>query len=102
MSTGRYHIVTKAGRRFTVEPIAERHQKIDGHVFTNGGIGGDDVKNKQSGGSIREEDSVITPENGYTKIITLPPGHSPNGFIEAILACDTIEEENALGARYSS
>lgn len=102
MSTGRYMIVSKAGRKFMVEPIAERGQKIDGHAFTNGGISGDEVKNKQLGGSIREEDSVITEENGYKKIVTLPPGVSPNGFIEAILACDTIEEENRLWSKYAN
>lgn len=100
MSTGRFHVVSNAGRRFTVEPIAERNQKIDGHVFTNGGISGDETKNRQSGGSIREEDSVITPENGYARIATLPPGVSPTGFIEAILACETKEEENALWEKY--
>lgn len=100
MSTGRYYVVSKAGRKFCVEPIAARDQKIDGHVFTNGGIGGNETKNKQLGGSVREEDSVITKENGYKNIITLPPGHSPNGFIERIVACETIEEENALIAKY--
>lgn len=100
MSTGRYFITTKGGRKFAVEPIAERNQRIDGHVFTNGGITGDSVKNKQSGGAIREEDSIITAENGYKNIVTLPAGHSPNGFIEALLACETVEEEEALLSKY--
>lgn len=100
MSTGRYYVTSKSGRKFTVEPIAERNQKIDGQVFTNGGVSGEGTKNKQSGGAIREEDSIITPENGYKNIVTLPPGVSPNGFIEAILACETVEEENALWNKY--
>lgn len=83
MSTGRYWVVDSAtGRRFCVEPIAERGQKIDGHAFKNGGISGDETKNDQRGGSIREEDSVITPENGFQRWITLPPGVSPNDYIE--------------------
>ena len=96
MTTGRYFVKTRSGRTFCVEPIAERNQKVDGQVFTNGGIGGDEVKNKQLGGSIREEDSIITSENGFKTIFTLPPGHSPNGFIESLENCETIEEENSL------
>ena len=101
MSTGRYTVKTKSGRTFTIEPIAERNQKIDGHAFTNSGIDGSETKNKQLGGAIRAEDSIITPENGFTRIATLPPGHSPNGFIQALEACETIEEEDALWAKYS-
>lgn len=100
-TTGRYHVKTKSGRVFTVEPIAERSQKIDGSIFKNGGIDGDSVKNEQRGGSIRAEDSVITPENGYTRIFTLPAGHSPNGFIESLEACATREEEDALIAKFN-
>jgi hypothetical protein len=103
MSTGRYYVVTKSGRKFCVEPIAERHQKIEGPVFTNGGISGDGVKVEKSlGGSIRPEDSIITKENGYNRIFTLPAGHSPNGFIEALEACATRVEEDALIAKYQA
>lgn len=82
--TGRYYI-RKNGRTFCVEPIAERNQKIDDAAFKNGGISGDEVKNKHLGGSIREEDSIITPENGFKNIVMLPPGTSPNGYIEDLL-----------------
>lgn len=103
MSTGRYYVVTKSGRKFCVEPIAERHQKIDGPAFTNGGISGEGVKVEKSlGGAIRPEDSIITKENGYNRIFTLPPGHSPNGFIEALEACETKEEEDALIAKFAT
>jgi len=102
MSSGRYQIVTKSGRKFTVEPIAERDQKIDDVQFRNGGISGDEVKtHKKTGGSVHPEDSIITPENGYKRIFTLPAGHSPNGFIEALDACTTREEEDALIAKYA-
>ena len=99
MSSGRYFVL-KSGRKFCVEPIAERNQKIDGQVFRNGGIGGNEVKNKQLGGSIREEDSIITPENGYKNIMRLPAGHSPNGMIESLMACETKEEEDVLLKKY--
>lgn len=99
MSTGRYFITTPSGRKFCVEPIAERNQKIDGEVFRNGGTSGDGVKSEQKGGAIRESESIITPENGYKNIVMLPPGHSPNGFVEALTACKTVEEE-AILAKY--
>lgn len=31
---------------------------------------------------IQENESEITEENGYTNIVTLPPGVSPLGYIE--------------------
>lgn len=103
MSDGRYYVVTKSGRKFCVEPIAERNQKIDGPAFTNGGISGNGVKVEKSlGGAIRPEDSVITKENGYNRIFTLPAGHSPNGFIESLVSCATREEEDALIAQFAS
>ena len=102
LSTGRYYIVSKGGRRFCIEPIHERNDNVDSPSWLNGGISGDEVKvEKKLGGSVREKDSIITPENGFKNIVTLPPGHSPNGFVEAILACETVEEENALWEQYS-
>lgn len=100
MSTGRYFIKMPSGRTFCVEPIAERNQKIDDSAFTNGGIDGTEIKNKHLGGAIREEESIITEENNYKNILKLPPGVSPNGFIEALCACETVEEEKKLLALY--
>lgn len=85
MSTGRYYVVDQAtGRKFCVEPIAGRNEKVDDKVFVNGGASGNAEKNKSNplGGSVHEEDSIITQENGYTDIMTLGPGKSPNGYIE--------------------
>lgn len=79
-TTGRYFIRDwRTGRIFCIEPIHERNQKQDDLRWTNGGI--DPVK----GGSIRDEDSMITPENGYHNITYLPPGVSPEGYIEMLL-----------------
>jgi len=101
-NTGRYWVKTKSGRKFLVEPIADRDQKINGDIFKNGGISGDGVKTtKDKGGSVRAEDSIVTHENGFKNIVTLPPGVSPNGFIDALCACETIEEENALWNLYA-
>jgi hypothetical protein len=85
MSTGRYYIVDQAtGRKFCVEPISERNEKLTDKKMTNGGYDGTSEKNKSDpqGGSIHDADSIITTENGYTNITTLPAGTSPNGYIE--------------------
>jgi hypothetical protein len=85
MNEGRYIVVDFATKRkFWVEPISQRNERIDGHAFTNGGISGDEVKNKQTGGSVKEEDSYITFENGFTHITTFGAGVSPNGYIEEL------------------
>ncbi len=78
--TGRYCVRDhRSGRVFCVEPINRRDQKLDDVGWTNGGI--DPVR----GGAVREEDSVITPENGFCNITALPPGSSPDGYIEMLL-----------------
>jgi hypothetical protein len=79
-TTGRYFYHDPAsGRRFCVEPISERSQKQDDKIWSNGGI--DQVR----GGSIREDESIITAENGFTSITVLPPGVSPDAFIQALI-----------------
>ncbi|HEX2190798.1 MAG TPA: hypothetical protein VHG51_17960 [Longimicrobiaceae bacterium] len=79
-TTGRYYYRDRrSGRTFCIEPIADRTQKVDDLRWTNGGI--DPVQ----GGAIREEESVITPENGFVNIAHLPPGVSPDGHIEQLL-----------------
>ena len=78
--TGRYYVRDrKTGRLFCVEPLSERSQKIDDKQWSNGGI------TQVRGGSVPEAESVITPENGFTNITHLPPGTSPEGYIEALL-----------------
>lgn len=79
-TTGRYFIRDpRSGRVFCVEPINRRDQKLDGVLWANGGI--DEVR----GGSVREEDSIITPGNGFTGITWLPPGTSPDSYVEMLL-----------------
>ena len=79
-TTGRYfYRDRKSGRTFCIEPISDRTQKVDDQHWTNGGI--DPVQ----GGAIREEESIITPENGFTHITRLPAGVSPDGWIEMLL-----------------
>ena len=79
-TTGRYFVRDRqSGRLFCVEPINRRDQKLDDLNWTNGGI--DAVR----GGAVREEDSVITPENGFVGITYLPPGTSPDSYIEMLV-----------------
>lgn len=79
-TTGRYFVRDRqTGRVFCVEPINRRDQKLDDVIWTNGGI--DAVR----GGAVREEDSIITPGNGFRGIAYLPPGTSPDGYIERLL-----------------
>jgi hypothetical protein len=79
-TTGRYFIRDReSGRVFCVEPINRRDQKLDDVNWTNGGI--DPVR----GGAVAEEDSIITPENGFHAIVHLPPGTSPDGYVEMLL-----------------
>lgn len=79
-TTGRYYIRDpKSGRLFCVEPLHDRNQKRDDLTWSNGGI--DAVR----GGSISPDESVITPENGFRNITVLPPGISPQGYIEMLL-----------------
>lgn len=79
--TGRYFVITKSGRRFCVEPIS-------GHSEGFGNINPVTKKlekiTSKSLGSIDPEDSIITKENGFKNITTLPPGTSPNGVIELL------------------
>ncbi len=87
MNTGRYTITDQAtGRKFWVEPISQRNEKTTDKVFTNGGYDGQSEKNKSNplGGSVYEEDSIITKENGFTNITTLEIGQSPNDYIEML------------------
>jgi hypothetical protein len=79
-TTGRYFIRDRqSGRVFCVEPINPRDQKLDDLNWSNGGI--DAVR----GGAVREEDSIITSENGFRGITFLPPGTSPDGYVEMLV-----------------
>lgn len=79
-TTGRYFYRDHgSGRTFCIEPISDRTQKVDDRHWTNGGI--DPVQ----GGAIREDESIITAENGFGNITHLPAGVSPDGYIESLL-----------------
>ena len=83
--TGRFYIKTDSGRIFCVEPIDDTPDRtIWGDL--------DPVSKKLTGnygskhrGSIKTEESIITEENGFKNIITLPPGENPIDYIEKML-----------------
>ena len=82
--SGRYFVTdTKSGRKFCVEPIGN-----DGHIWGDF----DPVTKKFTGnygqkyrGSIDEKDSIISEENGFTNIVTLKAGESPQSYIDKLL-----------------
>lgn len=89
--TGRFYVITPDGRTFCVEPIdnsqgkgKERWGDID--PATKKLTGNYDGKYV---GSIHEDESIITEENGFKNIVTLPPGTSPMGYIN-----DLVEKES--------
>ena len=59
--------------------VNRRHQKLDDLNWSNGSI------DAVCGGAVREEDSIITAENGFRGIAYLPPGTSPDGYIEMLV-----------------
>lgn len=86
MTSGRYWVLA-GGRRFLVEPIHDRTQRSTDRVFRNGGFDGEAVKHKSEieGGSVAEDESIITPENGFQHSVVLPTGTSPEGYIDMLV-----------------
>lgn len=81
MSNRRYMVHCKSGRKFMVEEIGDPHISWGNVIPGQNKIESvyakmDDV--------ITEEDSQITPENGFKNIVMLDPGTSPFGYIDAI------------------
>jgi len=98
-ATGRFFVRTKEGRLFCVEAI-------DPHVGKKKLWGDmDPVTKKLTGtygnknpGAVHPDDSIITEENGFKNIKTLPPGTSPMGCIEALITSGDAWIEDKKGA----
>ena len=81
-NTGRFIVKSKVtGKRYFVEPIGNAHSVGWGDL--------DPSTKKMSGsygeryeGCVAEKESLITEENGFEKITTLPQGVSPFDEIE--------------------
>jgi hypothetical protein len=82
--TGRFIVTSlKTGRKYYVEPLdgGERTDWGDLNPATKRLEGSYGSKYK---GSIKESESLITKENGFCNIVTLPAGYSPLEYIEQI------------------
>ena len=81
--TGRFVVTsTRTGRKYFVEPIGDPHKKwgdVDPATKKVTGNYGNKYK-----GSVSEKESLITEENGFDNVQTLPPGVSPLLAIEQI------------------
>jgi hypothetical protein len=82
--TGRFIVTSlKTGRKYYVEPL-------DGGGRTDWGDLNPATKRLEGSygskykGSVKESESLITKENGFCNIVTLPAGYSPLEYIEQI------------------
>lgn len=83
--TGRFIVTsTVTGKKYYVEPVDNAHHAADWGDL-------DPVSKKLTGhygekycGSVREQESLLTLEQGFTKIHDLGPGESPLAYIERL------------------
>ena len=82
--SGRYYITDiESGRRFLVEPIGVSHPEwgdVDPVTKKMSGSYGEKYK-----GCVDEKESIITEENGFKNIVTLPAGVSPESYVNNLL-----------------
>lgn len=82
--TGRFIVKSlKTGKTYFVEPIDNGNKTEWGDLNpATKKIEGDyGTKYK---GAVKESESLITKENGFENITTLPPGYSPLEYIEQL------------------
>jgi len=85
--SGRYYIIDiETGRKFCIEPIGDPHVNWGDLDPASKKITGE--YGEKHRGSIDECDSIITPENGFKNIVTLPAGVSPESYINELLKKD--------------
>lgn len=84
--TGRFVVVSQeTGCKYYVEPTDPKHDERIPHGDINPATGKlEGSYGLKYKGSIKQEESLITPENGFDDIHTLEPGVSPHGYIEAL------------------
>ena len=82
--SGRFIVTSRrTGREYFVEPIGDPHlswgsiDPASGKMMTKKGW-------KRNKGSIEQDESLITKENGFEKIHNLKPGESPLVYIDMI------------------
>lgn len=82
MSSERFFVICKSGRKFCVEPIGDVYVNW-GNITFGQSKGLEKVSAKETN-TINEENSVIRPENGYKNICYLTPGTSPFAYIDIL------------------
>lgn len=93
MSTGRFFVHTKSGRKFCVEPYGDPHIQWGNINPATKKL--EKVESKQQD-VIDDSNTFITHENGFKHIHMLSPGTSPMAFIDYLdnSGIEKIEEEN--------
>lgn len=86
--TGRFIVASqRTGRKYFVEPI-DHHSKADTTKWGSIDQATGKLMNKPGfrkyHGAIEPNESLITPENGFSKITMLEPGMSPLAWIDHI------------------
>ena len=82
--TGRYISISKrTGRKYYVEAVGDAHVEWGSLIPGTSDFA---VKKgwKKNKGSIDENESLITKENGFEKIHSLEPGISPDAYIDML------------------
>lgn len=82
--TGRFIVKSlKTGKTYYIEPLDDgnRSEWGDLNPATKKIEGDYGTKHK---GSIKASESLITKENGFDNIVTLPPSYSPLDYIEQL------------------
>lgn len=86
--TGRFIVYSpRTGKQYFVEAVGDPHTSWGSVDPSDSGANGKLMHKKGDGkyrGSIDEEDSLITLENGFAKVHNLEPGMSPHSYIEYI------------------
>jgi hypothetical protein len=81
---GRYSVKRPDGRVFCVEPLIDKQfvKRDWGNASPGSGKWTGPAYEPKNPGGVKSTDSIITEDNGFKNIITLPPGVSPNSYIE--------------------
>lgn len=84
--SGRFYVKVE-GRTFCIEPIDStmgKSRKMWGDIDPATKTVSGNYGNKHIG-SINEDESIITKENGFTNIQSISPGESPISYIEQLV-----------------
>lgn len=82
--TGRFMVRSfKTGYKYYIEPLDKGTKRKFGDINpATGKVEGNYGETYK--GAIHPSESLITEENGFKNIVTLPPGQSPEGYIHMI------------------